>query len=123
MPKDGVYVGEDSHLYPCFDSEDYMYEPFLFLCQSRQRHLVSPPKRMSEATKEDYAAYRDDSRENYMEVIESLNGRLEHLHYLERIYSRNGATVFNCIRLSLADHNPKTAEDKESYVVLVPLTA
>ena len=26
MPKDGVYVGEDSHLYPCFDSEDYMYE-------------------------------------------------------------------------------------------------
>ena len=78
---------------------------------------------MSEATKEDYAAYRDDSRENYMEVIESLNGRLEHLHYLERIYSRNGATVFNCIRLSLADHNPKTAEDKESYVVLVPLTA
>ena len=25
-PKDGVYVGEDSHLYPCFDSEDYMYE-------------------------------------------------------------------------------------------------
>ena len=26
MPKDGVYVGEDSKLYPCFDSEDYMYE-------------------------------------------------------------------------------------------------
>ena len=26
MPKDGVYVGEDSQLYPCFDSEDYMYE-------------------------------------------------------------------------------------------------
>lgn len=25
-PKDGVYVGEDSELYPCFDSEDYMYE-------------------------------------------------------------------------------------------------
>ena len=25
-PKDGVYVGEDSKLYPCFDSEDYMYE-------------------------------------------------------------------------------------------------
>ena len=25
-PKDGVYVGEDSHLYPCFDSEDYMNE-------------------------------------------------------------------------------------------------
>ena len=25
MPKDGVYVGEDSQLYPCFDSEDYMY--------------------------------------------------------------------------------------------------
>ena len=24
MPKDGVYVGEDSQLYPCFDSEDYM---------------------------------------------------------------------------------------------------
>ena len=20
MPKEGVYVGEDSHLYPCFDS-------------------------------------------------------------------------------------------------------
>ena len=26
MTKDGVYVGEDSQLYPCFDSEDYMYE-------------------------------------------------------------------------------------------------
>ena len=26
MPKNGVYVGEDSNLYPCFDSEDYMYE-------------------------------------------------------------------------------------------------
>ena len=26
IPKDGVYVGEDSQLYPCFDSEDYMYE-------------------------------------------------------------------------------------------------
>lgn len=26
MPKDGVYVGEDSQLYPCFDSEDYMSE-------------------------------------------------------------------------------------------------
>ena len=26
MPKDGVYVGEDSQLYPCFDSEDYMCE-------------------------------------------------------------------------------------------------
>ena len=26
MPKDGVYVGEDSQLYPCFDSEDYKYE-------------------------------------------------------------------------------------------------
>lgn len=25
-PKDGVYVGEDSQHYPCFDSEDYMYE-------------------------------------------------------------------------------------------------
>jgi len=26
MPKDGVYVGEDSQHYPCFDSEDYLYE-------------------------------------------------------------------------------------------------
>lgn len=26
IPKDGVYVGEDSQHYPCFDSEDYMYE-------------------------------------------------------------------------------------------------
>ena len=26
MPKDGVYVGEDSKVYPCFDSEDYMSE-------------------------------------------------------------------------------------------------
>ena len=26
MPKDGVYVGEDSQLYPSLDSEDYMYE-------------------------------------------------------------------------------------------------
>ena len=26
IPKDGVYVGEDSQLYPRFDSEDYMYE-------------------------------------------------------------------------------------------------
>ena len=26
IPKAGVYVGEDSQLYPCFDSEDYMYE-------------------------------------------------------------------------------------------------
>lgn len=26
MPKDGVYVGEDSQLYPCFDSSDYLYE-------------------------------------------------------------------------------------------------
>ena len=26
IPKDGVYVSEDSELYPCFDSEDYMYE-------------------------------------------------------------------------------------------------
>ena len=26
LSKDGVYVGEDSHLYPCFDSEDYMCE-------------------------------------------------------------------------------------------------
>ena len=26
MPKDCVYVGEDSQLYPCFDSGDYMYE-------------------------------------------------------------------------------------------------
>ena len=26
MPKEGVYVGEDSHLYPCFDSEDDMSE-------------------------------------------------------------------------------------------------
>ena len=26
IPKDGVYVGEDSQYYPCFDSEDYMYE-------------------------------------------------------------------------------------------------
>lgn len=25
-PKDGVYVGEDSKLYPCFDSSDYLYE-------------------------------------------------------------------------------------------------
>lgn len=25
-PKEGVYVGEDSELYPCFDSEDRMYE-------------------------------------------------------------------------------------------------
>ena len=30
MPKDGVYVGEDSQLYPCFDSEDYMYEKRYF---------------------------------------------------------------------------------------------
>lgn len=26
MPKDGVYVGEDSEHYPCFDSSDYAYE-------------------------------------------------------------------------------------------------
>ena len=26
IPKDGVFVGEDSQHYPCFDSEDYMYE-------------------------------------------------------------------------------------------------
>ena len=26
IPKDGVYVGEDSQRYPRFDSEDYMYE-------------------------------------------------------------------------------------------------
>lgn len=26
VPKNGVYVGEDSKLYPCFDSEDYKYE-------------------------------------------------------------------------------------------------
>lgn len=26
MPKDGVYVGEDSQHYPCFDSSDYLYE-------------------------------------------------------------------------------------------------
>ena len=26
IPKDCVYVGEDSQLYPCFDSEDYMSE-------------------------------------------------------------------------------------------------
>lgn len=26
MPKDGVYVGEDSRRYPCFDSSDYAYE-------------------------------------------------------------------------------------------------
>lgn len=26
MPKGGVYVGEDSEHYPCFDSEDYLYE-------------------------------------------------------------------------------------------------
>lgn len=25
-PKDGVYVGEDAQLYPCFDSEDSLYE-------------------------------------------------------------------------------------------------
>lgn len=25
-PKDGVYVGEDSQSYPCFDSSDYLYE-------------------------------------------------------------------------------------------------
>lgn len=25
-PKDGVYVGEDSIRYPCFDSSDYLYE-------------------------------------------------------------------------------------------------
>lgn len=30
IPKDGVYVGEDSQLYPCFDSEDYMYENRFF---------------------------------------------------------------------------------------------
>ena len=26
IPKDGVNVGEDSLHYPCFDSEDYIYE-------------------------------------------------------------------------------------------------
>ena len=26
IPKDGGYVGEYSQRYPCFDSEDYMYE-------------------------------------------------------------------------------------------------
>ena len=26
IPKCGVYVGEDSRLYPCFDSSDYAYE-------------------------------------------------------------------------------------------------
>ena len=26
IPKDGVYVGEDSQRYSCFDSEDYMSE-------------------------------------------------------------------------------------------------
>ena len=26
VPKNGVYVGEDSMHYPCFDSEDYLYE-------------------------------------------------------------------------------------------------
>ena len=26
IPKDGVFVGEDSQHYPCFDSEDYKYE-------------------------------------------------------------------------------------------------
>ena len=26
IPKDGVFVGEDSQHYPCFDSEDYMSE-------------------------------------------------------------------------------------------------
>ena len=26
MPKDGVYVGEDSQRYPCFDSSDSLYE-------------------------------------------------------------------------------------------------
>ena len=30
IPKDGVYVGEDSQLYPCFDSEDCMYEKRYF---------------------------------------------------------------------------------------------
>ena len=30
IPKDGVYVGEDSQHYPCFDSEDYMYENRFF---------------------------------------------------------------------------------------------
>ncbi len=30
IPKDGVYVGEDSQRYPCFDSEDYMYEERYF---------------------------------------------------------------------------------------------
>lgn len=26
VPKDGVYVGQDSKRYPCFDSSDYAYE-------------------------------------------------------------------------------------------------
>lgn len=30
IPKNGVYVGEDSERYPCFDSEDYMYEDRYF---------------------------------------------------------------------------------------------
>lgn len=31
IPKDGVYVGTDSQLYPCFDSFDYMYEDRFFV--------------------------------------------------------------------------------------------
>lgn len=36
-PKNGVYVGEDSKLYPCFDSSDYAYgdrRHVVLYCQS-----------------------------------------------------------------------------------------
>lgn len=40
-PKDGVYVGEDSERYPCFDSEDYatenrFYWNFVFATSKRE---------------------------------------------------------------------------------------
>lgn len=41
IPKDGVYVGEDSELYPCFDSEDSMYENRYFTNMVLPRALMS----------------------------------------------------------------------------------
>lgn len=65
-PKDGVYVGEDSQRYPCFDSEDYASEDryyWNFVFATSQSELDEKLKKLKEM---------DTLGSNYRKLTEDL---------------------------------------------------
>lgn len=105
-PKDGVYVGEDSQRYPCFDSEDYASEDryyWNFVFATSQSELDEKLKKLKEM---------DTLGSNYRKLTEDLapmaywEGDSYYKVFLTDNMGNNGKkdTIFHRIIDNLSSH-------------------